>query len=93
MVDKCAYHQPLYRIHQRLGDNGITVSRPWLTQLSQQIIALLEPIYDAQFDAICSSRVIAMDETPIKAGRSAGKMKAGYFTRKGHSLAGIWRTR
>ena len=79
LVDKCAYHLPLYRIHQRLGDNGINVSRAWLTQLSQQIIALLEPIYDAQLEAICLSRVIAMDETPIKAGRSEGKMKAGYF--------------
>ena len=80
LVDKCAYHLPLYRIHQRLVDTGINVSRPWLTQLSQQIIALLEPIYDAQFDAIRSSRVMAMDETPIKAGRSEGKMKTGYFS-------------
>ena len=79
LVDKCAYHLPLYRIHQRLVDNGINVSRPWLTQLSQQIIALLEPIYDAQFDSIRAGRVMAMDETPIKAGRSEGKMKAGYF--------------
>ena len=79
LVDKCAYHLPLYRIHQRLVDSGINVSRPWLTQLSQQIVALLEPIYDAQFNAIRSSRVMAMDETPIKAGRSEGKMKAGYF--------------
>ena len=82
LVDKCAYHLPLYRQHQRLGDSGITVSRPWLTQLLQllqQIIALLEPIHDAQFDAIRSSRVMAMDETPIEAGRGEGKMKTGYF--------------
>lgn len=89
LVDKFAYHLPLYRQHQRLADAGITVSRPWLTQLSQQIIALLEPIHDAQFEAIRAGRVIAMDETPIKAGRRvAGKaggkkrsnaMKTGYF--------------
>ena len=89
LVDKFAYHLPLYRQHQRLADAGITVSRPWLTQLSQQIIALLEPIHEAQFDAIRSGRVIAMDETPIKAGRRVegmaadkkhpGGMKAGYF--------------
>ncbi len=48
--------------------------------MSQQIIALLEPIHDAQFEAIRSGRVIAMDETPIKAGRRGdGKMKVGYF--------------
>jgi transposase len=31
MLDKCACHQPLYRQHQRMGDAGIKVSRPWLT--------------------------------------------------------------
>jgi len=80
LIDKFAYHLPFYRQHQRLGDAGITVSRPWLTQIGQQGIALLAPIYDAQFDSIRASRVKAMDETPIKAGRGApGKMKAAYF--------------
>ncbi len=78
--DKFDYHQPLYRQHRRLADSGIDVSRPWLTQLGQQSIGLLEPIYDAQFDSIRGSRVKTMDETPIKAGRSAhGKMKIAYF--------------
>jgi transposase len=80
LIDKFAYHLPLYRQHQRLGDCGITVSRPWLTQVCQQGVSLLEPIYEAQFASIRSSRVIAMDETPIKAGRGEpGKMKAAYF--------------
>jgi transposase len=80
LVDKFAYHLPLYRQHQRLTDAGITVTRPWLTQLAQRGIGLLEPIYAAQFASIQSSRVKAMDETPIKAGRSGhGKLKTGYF--------------
>jgi len=80
LVDKFAYHLPLYRQHQRLLDNGIDVSRPWLTQLSQRSISLLTPIYEAQFDSIRASRVKAMDETPIKAGRKErGKMRIGYF--------------
>jgi transposase len=80
LVDKFAYHLPLYRQHQRLQDSGVQVSRPWLTQLTQQSIALLEPIYNAQFDSIRADRVKAMDETPIKAGRKErGKMKVGYF--------------
>lgn len=80
LIDKFAYHLPLYRQHQRLTDAGITVSRPWLTQIGQLAIALLEPIYAAQFASIRSSRVKAMDETPIKAGRSEpGKLKAAYF--------------
>jgi transposase len=80
MLDKCAYHQPLYRQHQRMRDSGINVSRPWLTQLMQGTVALLEPIHDAQFESIRASRVKSMDETPIKAGPTgAGKMKAAYF--------------
>lgn len=80
ITDKFCYHQPLYRQHQRLGDNGIKVSRPWLTQLTHAALALLEPIFTAQLDSIRASRVKAMDETPIKAGRAGpGKMKGGYF--------------
>jgi len=80
LIDKFAYHLPFYRQHQRLTDSGITVSRPWLTQIGQQAVALLEPIYEAQFESIRASRVKAMDETPIKAGRSEpGKLKAAYF--------------
>ena len=80
LVDKLAYHLPLYRQHQRLVAAGIDVSRPWLTQISQKTIALLEPIYEAQLASVRLSRVIAMDETPIKAGLAKpGKMKAAYF--------------
>ncbi len=80
LIDKFAYHLPFYRQHQRLTDNGITVSRQWLTQIGQQGIGLLEPIYEAQLDSIRASRVKAMDETPIKAGRGKpGKLKSAYF--------------
>jgi len=80
LLDKIGYHLPLYRQHQRLTDAGITVSRPWLTQLAQQGAQLLEPIYGAQFESIRAGRVTAMDETPIKAGRAGpGKMKATYY--------------
>lgn len=80
IVDKFAFHLPLYRQHQRLRDAGIDVSRPWLTQVGQGGVSLLEPIYDALWGSIRSSRVKAMDETPIKAGPNGkGKMKAAYF--------------
>src|SRR5258708_1705746 len=80
LMDKFAWHLPLYRQHQRLEACGIKVSRPWLTQLAQALISLLTPIYEAQLASIRSNRVIAMDETPIKAGRSGhGKMHTGYF--------------
>ncbi len=80
LMDKFAWHIPLYRQHQRLAAAGIRVSRPWLTQIAQAVISLLAPIYEAQLASIRASRVKAMDETPIKAGRSGhGKMHTGYF--------------
>lgn len=80
IVDKMAYHLPLYRQHQRLGGAGITVSRPWLTQLTHSAAALLQPVAEAQLASIRLSRVIAMDETPIKAGREGpGKMHQAYY--------------
>ena len=80
LVDKFMYHLPLYRQQQRLRQCGIDIARPTLTNLSSRAIALLEPIFDAQFEHILLSRVLAMDETPIKAGRkSKGKMRQGYL--------------
>jgi transposase len=80
LLDKFAYHLPLYRQHQRLLDAGFKLSRPWLTQVASQGVGLLEPIYEAQLASIRASRIKAMDETPIKAGRAEpGKLKGGYF--------------
>ena len=80
LVDKFVYHAPLYRQHQKLSDSGITISRPWLSQLATKAIALVEPIHHAQLASIRTSRVISMDETGIKAGRDGpGKMHQGYF--------------
>ncbi len=80
LVDKLVYHLPFYRQHQRLAQSGIRVSRPWLTQIGQGAIALIEPVFDAQLASVKQSRVIKMDETPIKAGQAgAGKMKSGYM--------------
>lgn len=80
LVDKFNYHLPLYRQHQRLAQAGITLSRNTLTQLVSRAIQLLAPIVDAQMENILLSRVLAMDETPIKAGRKEkGKMRQAYF--------------
>ena len=51
-----------------------------MTGLVQRTAVLLEPIYQAQLCSVISSQVVAMDETPIKAGhKHRGKMKTGYF--------------
>jgi hypothetical protein len=80
LVDKFRSHLPLYRQHQRMQAAGITVSRASLTGWVGQAAWLLEPIVDAQRASVLGSRALAMDETPIRAGRGAkGKMKTGYF--------------
>jgi len=80
LIDKFCSHLPLYRQHQRLAMSGITLSRSTLTQQVERAIALLKPIYDAQLEHILRSKVLAMDETPIKAGRAKpGKMKQTWF--------------
>jgi len=79
-IDKCRYHLPLYRQHQRLEASGIHIDRGTLTRYVQRMSELLAPIVDAQLRSILQSKVLAIDETPIKAGRKAkGKMKQGYI--------------
>ncbi len=80
LVDKFAFHIPLYRQHQRLAAGGIGLSRATLTQLVARTAALLTPIHQAQLEHVLTSRVLAMDETPIKAGRAGpGQLNASYF--------------
>lgn len=80
LIDKFCYHQPLYRQHQRLEQNGIKVARSTLTNLVKRSIELLNPIAQAQKDNILISRVLAMDETPVKAGKKQkGKLNRAYF--------------
>jgi transposase len=80
LVDKFVYHLPLYRQHQRLADAGITLSRTTLTHYVQRSIALLAPIAEAQWRHILQSKVLAMDETPIKAGKAGkGKLKTTWY--------------
>jgi hypothetical protein len=80
LVDKFRFHLPLYRQHQRIQAAGITLARASLTRWVSQAAELLAPIAEAQLASIRESRVLAMDETPIRAGRKAkGKMRTAYF--------------
>ena len=82
LVDKFAYHLPLYRQHQRMEAAGVTLARSTLTNLVKRSIMLLEPIVEAQWRHVLTSKVLAMDETPVKAGKSKtkkGRMHQGYF--------------
>jgi transposase len=85
LIDKFRYHLPLYRQHQRMEACGVHISRGTLTNWVHRTVELLVPVYDAQFKSILSSKVLAMDETPVKAGRKKkkppdrGKMNKAYF--------------
>lgn len=79
LLDKFLYHLPLYRQHQRLKDAGVELSRGTLTQYVQRASELLIPIYDAQLQHVLKGRVIAADETPIKAGRGDKGMRNTWF--------------
>jgi transposase len=85
LIDKFLFHLPLYRQHQRMLASGIHLDRSTLTQWVHRVAALLEPIYQAQWESVLASSVLVMDETPIKAGRlkraghAPGKMKTGFF--------------
>ena len=51
-----------------------------LTNWAKLSIELLRPIVEAMLKNILSGSVMAMDETPVKAGKkSKGKMKQSYF--------------
>ena len=79
-IDKFVYHLPLYRQHQRLAAAGVHLARSTLTGLMHRTGDLLEPIHEAQLESVLESQVLAMDETPIRAGlKSRGKMKTGYY--------------
>ena len=63
-----------------LAAGGITISRQTLTNLVARAADLLAPVYYAQLSSILQSKVLAMDETPIKAGQSGkGKLHQGFF--------------
>lgn len=80
LVDKFVYHMPLYRQHQRLENNGIVIARSTLTNLARRAIDLLTPIYQSQFGHTILSKILAIDETPIKSGRHLkGGLGQAYF--------------
>ena len=80
LVDKFQYHMPLFRQHQRMAQSGIKISRTNLTSWTHRTAALFAPIYNAVLASALASEVLAIDETPIKAGQAkTGKMHRGYM--------------
>ena len=79
LSEKFRSQLPLYRQHQRLAHAGIRLSRAPLTPWVQRTADLWEPIYHALLSSILQRAVLAMDETPLKAGRrEPGTLPRGY---------------
>ena len=80
ILDKCLYSLPLNRQHQRLKLDGFHLSRGTLTSNFIKACMLLSPIAKAQMFSVLLSRVLAIDETPIRVGvdKVKHKMKKGY---------------
>jgi transposase len=79
LVDKIQFYLPLYRQHQRMLQFGVMIARANLTHWFHRAAALLEPIYMAVLYSVLESQVLAMDETPLKAGyKEKGKLHQGY---------------
>jgi len=80
LIDKFCYHLPLHRQHQRLLQAGIQLSRSSLSNWAGRSIDLLRPIVAAVRRSVLDGQVVAMDETPLKAGRQhKGKMRQAYL--------------
>ncbi|MEZ5653163.1 MAG: transposase [Burkholderiaceae bacterium] len=82
LIDKFQWHLPLYRQHQRLAAEGITIAPATIEAWVKRTVELLGPVAAAIKAAILSGDYLKVDETPIKAGRmksstGQGKMKTG----------------
>ena len=76
LTDRSVWRPPLHRQHRRMKAAGVTLARQTLTNWTGRAIDLLEPVRDALWESVPGSRVIAMDETAIRAGRTGpGKMR------------------
>ena len=81
LIDKGLYHLPIYRQHQRMTDGGLILSRQTPLNWITRALDLLTPIATAMGRHVVeTNQHLAMDETPIKAGRAGpGKMKQAYL--------------
>jgi hypothetical protein len=80
IVDKYAWHKPLYRQAQSMALQGYPIDRSTLAGWVGTAAAELKPVYDRLKQLLLSSPIIAVDETKapvLDPGR--GRTKTGYF--------------
>jgi len=72
LVDKFKYHIPIFRQQQMIKDAGIYLCRSTLVNLVLKIGELLRPIHKELLKSIIESRIISIDEVPVRVGSSKG---------------------
>lgn len=78
-VNKYSYHLPLYRIEEKMKNEGIPVSRQTLSNLIIRGAEVLKPLYDELKKQILNRGIIFTDDTPVKL-QVKGKGKKGLLT-------------
>lgn len=78
-VNKYAYHLPLYRIEEKMKNEGFPVSRQTLSNLIIRGAEVLKPLYDELKKQILARGIIFTDDTPVKL-QVKGKGKKGLIT-------------
>ena len=66
VVEKFAYHMPLYRIHEKLGQRGIGAPRQTLSQLLRTLGERVLPLFYLMVERLLAGGCIFTDDTPIK---------------------------
>lgn len=65
ITEKFADHQPLYRIAESMGRQGIGISRKLLSQWVIKSGKALKPLFQAMIKKVLESQNIFIDETPV----------------------------
>ena len=74
IVEKFAYHMPLYRIVEKLRGRDIRVSRQTLSQLVKATGQAILPLFHLMVERTLAQGVIFTDDTPVKL-QARGKCK------------------
>lgn len=78
VVDKCAYHMPLYRQEERMRCEGLQVSRQTLSRLYIDTAEALRPLYDATKAHLLDSDILFTDDTHVDLQeKGRGRTKTG----------------
>jgi len=81
LISKYVDHLPLYRQRQQLRREGVEIAESTITGWVQYSSELLNPLYQAQVEAVLRSSYIMADETPIRVldKKKKGKSHTGYY--------------